>query len=67
MVGLWVIDTALNQISDWQNIGGSLLISVNVSAYQLQQDNFVTRMKALLASYPEVIFRIKDTGKQCLT
>ncbi len=27
---------------------------MNVSAYQSQQDNFVIRLKALLASYPEV-------------
>mgnify|MGYP002178486554 CR=1 FL=1 len=53
-LGEWVIDTALNQISDWQNIGICFPISVNISAYQLQQDNFVSRLKALLASYPEV-------------
>jgi hypothetical protein len=29
MVGLWVIGTALNQISDWKNIGISFPISVN--------------------------------------
>jgi predicted signal transduction protein with EAL and GGDEF domain len=53
-IGEWVIDTALNQISDWQSLGISLPISVNISAYRLQQDNFVNRLKALLASYPEV-------------
>ena len=53
-MGEWVIDTALNQISDWQNIGINLPISVNISAYQLQQDDFVIRLKALLATYPEV-------------
>jgi EAL domain-containing protein (putative c-di-GMP-specific phosphodiesterase class I) len=33
-VGEWVIDTALNQISQWQSMGLNLTISVNISAYQ---------------------------------
>jgi diguanylate cyclase (GGDEF)-like protein/PAS domain S-box-containing protein len=35
-VGEWVIDTALSQINQWQNIGVNLPISVNISAHQLQ-------------------------------
>ncbi|MFT5665351.1 MAG: diguanylate cyclase (GGDEF)-like protein, partial [Gammaproteobacteria bacterium] len=50
----WVIDTALSQISQWRNIGVKLPISVNISAYQLQQANFTTRLAALLAAHPEV-------------
>lgn len=53
-VGEWVIDTALSQISQWRSIGISLPISVNISAYQLQHDNFVTRLTALLAAHPDV-------------
>jgi diguanylate cyclase (GGDEF)-like protein/PAS domain S-box-containing protein len=53
-LGEWVIDTALSQISQWQSIGLQLPISVNISAYQLQQDNFTTRLTALLAVHPEV-------------
>jgi diguanylate cyclase (GGDEF)-like protein/PAS domain S-box-containing protein len=53
-LGEWVIDTALNQMSQWQSIGINLPISVNMSAYQLQQDNFTTRLTGLLAAHPEV-------------
>jgi EAL domain-containing protein (putative c-di-GMP-specific phosphodiesterase class I) len=53
-VGEWVIDTALSQISQWQNLGVNLPISVNVSAYQLQQANFTNRLVALLATHSDV-------------
>jgi len=53
-VGEWVIGTALNQISQWQSIGLNLAVSVNISAYQLQQDNFTAHLATLLAAYPEV-------------
>ncbi|MDI1310449.1 MAG: EAL domain-containing protein [Methylotenera sp.] len=53
-LGEWIIDTALKQISQWQSMGSHLPISVNISAYQLQQDNFATRLAALLADHPEV-------------
>jgi diguanylate cyclase (GGDEF)-like protein/PAS domain S-box-containing protein len=53
-LGEWVIDTALTQISQWQKIGVNLAISVNISAYQLQQVNFTTRLAGLLAVHPEV-------------
>jgi diguanylate cyclase (GGDEF)-like protein/PAS domain S-box-containing protein len=53
-LGEWVIDTALSQISQWQSMGVMLPISVNISAYQLQQVNFATRLEGLLAAHPEV-------------
>jgi diguanylate cyclase (GGDEF)-like protein/PAS domain S-box-containing protein len=53
-IGEWVILSALTQISQWQNIGLNLPISVNISAYQLQQDNFTVRLAALLSAHPEV-------------
>jgi diguanylate cyclase (GGDEF)-like protein/PAS domain S-box-containing protein len=53
-IGEWVIDTALSQISHWKSIGITLSISVNISAYQLQQANFVTRLSTLLAAHPDV-------------
>jgi len=53
-LGEWVIDTALAQISQWQSKGKNLSISVNISAYQLQQVNFAARLEALLAVHPEV-------------
>jgi EAL domain-containing protein (putative c-di-GMP-specific phosphodiesterase class I) len=53
-LGEWVIDTALSQKSQWQNMDVDLPIGVNISAYQLQQRNFAKRLAALLAAHPEV-------------
>ncbi|MFT5549618.1 MAG: diguanylate cyclase (GGDEF)-like protein/PAS domain S-box-containing protein [Candidatus Azotimanducaceae bacterium] len=53
-MGECVIGSALTQMSQWQNIGVNLPISVNISAYQLQQENFATRLAALLSAHPEV-------------
>jgi diguanylate cyclase (GGDEF)-like protein/PAS domain S-box-containing protein len=53
-IGEWVIDTALSQISQWQSIGIALPISVNISAYQLQQTDFVERLAKLLAAHADV-------------
>jgi diguanylate cyclase (GGDEF)-like protein/PAS domain S-box-containing protein len=53
-LGEWVIDNALTQISQWQSMKINLPISINISASQLQKDNFTTRLAALLAAHPEV-------------
>jgi len=53
-IGEWVINTALSQISQWQSIGITLPISVNISAYQLQQADFVERLAILLAAHSDV-------------
>lgn len=53
-VGEWVIRNALKQISQWRRMGVSLVISINISAFQLQQDNFTSRLAILLAAYPDV-------------
>jgi diguanylate cyclase (GGDEF)-like protein len=53
-LGEWVIDTALAQMEAWQAAGLNLPVSVNVGALQLQQPDFVDRLKALLAVHPRV-------------
>ncbi len=53
-VGEWVINTALSQIAQWQAAGLNIPISVNISAYQLQRDNFTLRLSQILAAHPEV-------------
>ena len=63
-LGEWVVDTALAQISQYQNIGEHLPVSVNISAYQLQQSNFTARLKILLAAHPEV--NPQDLGLEIL-
>lgn len=53
-VGEWVLATALAQMAQWQAAGLALTVSVNVGARQLQQPNFVTRLRALLVAQPTV-------------
>jgi diguanylate cyclase (GGDEF)-like protein/PAS domain S-box-containing protein len=53
-VGEWVIDTALTQIETWSAQGFTLPVSVNVGAYQLQQADFLDRLRALLVAHPAV-------------
>ena len=53
-LGEWVIDSALTQLRQWQSMGVDLPISVNISAYQLQQSNFTTRLAAFLDAYDDV-------------
>ena len=53
-IGEWVIATALAQISVWRTAGLDILVSVNIDARQLQQDDFVARLEAQLAAHPAV-------------
>ena len=53
-IGEWVIDSALTQIALWHADGLDIPISVNVGARQLQQVDFVERLRAILAAHPEV-------------
>ncbi|TCT21578.1 EAL domain-containing protein [Thiobaca trueperi] len=53
-IGDWVIDCALRQLRLWHTWGLTLTVSVNVGAYQLQQPDFVERLAAALARYPEL-------------
>jgi diguanylate cyclase (GGDEF)-like protein/PAS domain S-box-containing protein len=53
-IGEWVIDTALTQIELWQADGLDVPVSVNVGARQLQQADFVPRLRELLAAHPRV-------------
>jgi EAL domain-containing protein (putative c-di-GMP-specific phosphodiesterase class I) len=53
-VGEWVIETALQQIDEWRISGLNLPVSVNVGARQLQQVNFVARLRDTLARHPGI-------------
>jgi len=53
-VGEWVIETALSQMERWQAAGLKIPVSVNVGALQLQQADFVARLRTLLAAHPHV-------------
>lgn len=53
-LGEWVIDSALTQIEHWRSAGLNIPVSVNVGALQLQQVDFVSRLRDLLAAHPHV-------------
>jgi diguanylate cyclase (GGDEF)-like protein/PAS domain S-box-containing protein len=53
-VGEWVIEAALTQMEIWQAAGLKLPVSVNVGALQLQKDDFVERLRQILAAHPNV-------------
>jgi diguanylate cyclase (GGDEF)-like protein/PAS domain S-box-containing protein len=54
-LGEWVIETALEQMETWHAEGLDIPVSVNVGALQLQQPNFVDRLRALLAAHPAAL------------
>ena len=51
-LGEWVIESALTQMDKWREAGLEIPVSVNVSAIQLQQPEFVARLGGLLAAHP---------------
>ncbi len=51
-LGNWVIDRALAQINEWRKIGINIPISINISACQLHQPDFVTSLQQKLNHYP---------------
>ena len=54
LLGEWVLDTALSQIEAWKGAGLGLSVSVNIDALQLQQPDFISRLRAQLAAHPGV-------------
>jgi diguanylate cyclase (GGDEF)-like protein/PAS domain S-box-containing protein len=52
-LGDWVIEEALRQMARWREQGLDLAVSVNVAGQQLVQNNFVNRLRDLLAAYPD--------------
>ncbi len=53
-LGEWVIETALEQMESWHERGLTVPVSVNVSARQFQQTDFVERLRCLLAAHPNI-------------
>ena len=51
-VGEWVIEQALLQLAVWQALGVQIPISVNISAMQIQQLDFFTRLQACMGRFP---------------
>ena len=53
-IGEWVMEAALQQMDAWRQQGLRLPLSINLGARQLQQPDFVERLRARLATHPEV-------------
>ncbi len=53
-VGRWVIENALSQMEVWQEAGFEIPVSVNVSAFELQQSDFVAHLCARLEAHPRI-------------
>jgi diguanylate cyclase (GGDEF)-like protein/PAS domain S-box-containing protein len=54
VLGDWVIETAVGQVAAWLDQGLTLEVSVNVGARQLQQEDFVDKLRDCLARHPNV-------------
>ena len=46
----WVLSTALEQVDAWRSAGYEIPVSVNITAFQLQQDSFVPKLTQRLAA-----------------
>ena len=53
-VGHWVIRHALSEMSGWQRNGLAIPVSVNLSARQLQQSDFVAQLRDSLQAHPDL-------------
>jgi len=53
-IGEWVIEQALEQLTQWQQQGQAWPVSVNIAAWHFQQEDFLPRLQILLACHPQV-------------
>lgn len=51
-IGNWVLEEAIQQNKKWQTVNGIYIpVSVNIAGMQLDEDQFVSRVNALLTKY----------------
>jgi diguanylate cyclase (GGDEF)-like protein/PAS domain S-box-containing protein len=53
-IGEWVLREALRQLQVWRGSEPQWIISVNIAARHFQRPDFVERLTAILAEFPEV-------------
>jgi len=53
-LGEWVIKSALQQLTKWNDLGLDLEVSVNISSHHLQSENFIRFLSEVLSKFPEV-------------
>jgi EAL domain-containing protein (putative c-di-GMP-specific phosphodiesterase class I) len=51
MLGTWVMDSALAQAAVWRKAGMRMRVAINVSGYQMRQDDFAQRLERGLKSH----------------
>jgi len=56
-IGEWVVQNALKQLVKWQSLGIDLTISINISARQLHQIDFIDHLNVLLAGHDQNVIR----------
>ncbi|ODB94437.1 PAS domain S-box protein [Candidatus Thiodiazotropha endoloripes] len=53
-MGEWVLENALAQLSQWDDLGLKTSVSVNIGARQLQRTDFVDQLKMIVQRYPAI-------------
>ncbi len=53
-LGQWVFENAFSQLEAWHLQGLDITLSINVSAYEVQQQNFSTYLQELFKKYPDI-------------
>jgi diguanylate cyclase (GGDEF)-like protein/PAS domain S-box-containing protein len=53
-LGVWVMETALAQATQWLSAGRAMPVSINISAHHLLLPGFLDDLRMALARYPQV-------------
>ncbi|SFM08213.1 PAS domain S-box-containing protein/diguanylate cyclase (GGDEF) domain-containing protein [Rugamonas rubra] len=53
-IGEWVLREALRQLQSWRGFDPDWVVSVNIAARHFQRNDFVERLTAILAEFPDV-------------
>ena len=53
-IGEWVLHQAMGQLRRWVGMGFQWVVSVNIAALHFHRPNFVSRLHAILDTYPDV-------------
>jgi len=53
-IARWVINSALEQLAQWQRQGLMIEVSINISSYHLQSATFIDDLKAILSKYKDL-------------
>jgi EAL domain-containing protein (putative c-di-GMP-specific phosphodiesterase class I)/GGDEF domain-containing protein len=67
----WVLRTALRQLSNWNAAGTHLTLSINLSAINIQEPDFMDRLKLMLAEFRigthQIEFELTETAMMMQT